>query len=42
MKASAKYKWGNDNLENKTIVVQGIGHVGETLVKYLIKRGRML
>ena len=39
MKASAKYKWGNDNLENKTIVVQGIGHVGETLVKYLIKEG---
>ena len=35
MKASAKYKWGSDNLLNKKIVVQGVGNVGENLVKYL-------
>jgi leucine dehydrogenase len=37
MKASAKEKWGNDKLSGKKIVVQGIGHVGENLVKYLTK-----
>ncbi len=35
MKAAAKYKFGSDNLAGKKILVQGIGHVGETLVKYL-------
>lgn len=35
MKASARYKWGSDKLAGKTIVVQGIGHVGENLVRYL-------
>ena len=35
MKASAKYKWGSDNLDGKTVLVQGIGHVGENLVKHL-------
>jgi leucine dehydrogenase len=39
MKAAAKHKWGNDNLEGKTVVVQGIGHVGENLVKHLSKEG---
>ena len=37
MKAAAKYKWGSDKLVGKTIVVQGIGHVGENLVRYLTK-----
>ena len=37
MKASAKEKWGSDNLNGKKIVVQGIGHVGENLVKYISK-----
>ena len=35
MKAAAKYKWGSDNLLNKKIIVQGVGNVGENLVKYL-------
>ena len=35
MKASAKYKWGSDSLQGKTVVVQGVGHVGENLVKHL-------
>ena len=37
MKASAKFKWGSDSLEGKTILVQGVGHVGENLVKHAIK-----
>tara|TARA_B110000459_G_scaffold120144_1_gene132442 strand:- start:690 stop:1391 length:702 start_codon:yes stop_codon:yes gene_type:complete len=39
MKASAKYKWGSDNLDGKKVLVQGIGHVGENLVKYLTDDG---
>ncbi len=35
MKASAKYKWGIDKLAGKSVLVQGIGHVGLHLVKYL-------
>ncbi len=39
MKAAAKFRFGNDNLSGKKILVQGIGHVGQTLVEYLIKEG---
>lgn len=39
MKAAAKYKFGTDNLDGKRILVQGIGHVGETLVDYLTAEG---
>ena len=39
MKASAQEVWGNDNLANKRIVVQGVGHVGEYLVKLLTREG---
>jgi leucine dehydrogenase len=39
MKASAKYKWGSDKLFGKTVVVQGVGHVGKNLVKHLIEEG---
>ncbi|MEE2800901.1 MAG: Glu/Leu/Phe/Val dehydrogenase [Bacteroidota bacterium] len=39
MKAAAKYKYGNDILEDKTVYVQGIGNVGETLVEYLTQEG---
>lgn len=39
MKAAAKYTYGNDNLEGKRVIVQGIGHVGETLVKHLTEEG---
>ena len=35
MKASAKFLWGSDNLIDKKILVQGVGHVGQYLVKYL-------
>lgn len=37
MKAAAKYKFGNDNLAGKKILIQGVGHVGEVLISYLVK-----
>ncbi len=39
MKAAAKYKFGSDNLDGKKILVQGIGHVGETIVDLVTKEG---
>ncbi|HTH82208.1 MAG TPA: Glu/Leu/Phe/Val dehydrogenase [Mucilaginibacter sp.] len=35
IKASVKELFGNDNLTGKSVIVQGIGHVGENLVKLL-------
>ena len=35
MKAAAMYRWGSNNLQGKTILIQGIGHVGESLVNHL-------
>lgn len=39
MKASAKYVYGTDALAGKTILVQGVGHVGQYLIDHLIKDG---
>ena len=39
MKAAAKYKFGSDILEDKMVLVQGIGHVGESLVENLVNEG---
>lgn len=39
MKASAKVQFGNDSLAGKKVAVQGVGHVGEYLVKSLAKEG---
>lgn len=39
MKASAQFAYGSDNLNGKKIIVQGVGHVGEHLVKSLVKEG---
>jgi leucine dehydrogenase len=39
MKASAMELWGNDSLRGKKIAVQGVGHVGEHLVKYVTEEG---
>ena len=39
MKAAAKYQFGSEKLDGKKVLVQGIGHVGETLVDYLTKEG---
>jgi leucine dehydrogenase len=37
IKACAKEQFGSDSLSGKTIAVQGVGHVGEYLVKHLIE-----
>lgn len=39
MKASAKEVYGTDSLNGKRVLVQGIGHVGESLVGHLTKEG---
>ncbi|MCB0399239.1 MAG: Glu/Leu/Phe/Val dehydrogenase [Winogradskyella sp.] len=39
MKAAAKFKYGSDVLEDKSVYVQGIGHVGEALVEHLVNEG---
>ncbi len=39
MKASAKFAYGNDALAGKRILVQGIGHVGEELVRLTSEEG---
>ncbi len=42
MKAAAKFKWGSDDLKGKKVAVQGIGHVGENLVKHLTEEGAIV
>jgi leucine dehydrogenase len=42
MKAAAKHQFGSDSLAGKKVLVQGIGHVGETLVDYLTKEGALV
>ena len=39
MKAAAQYRFGTDILEDKKVLVQGIGHVGESLVENLVNEG---
>ncbi len=39
MKAAAKVQYGSDSLSGKKIAVQGVGHVGEYLVKSLANEG---
>src|SRR5258708_5639348 len=42
IQASAKEKWGSDDLSTKTITVQGAGHVGYYLMKELHEAGAKL
>jgi leucine dehydrogenase len=42
MKAAAKHQFGSDNLSGKRVLVQGTGHVGETLIDYLTKEGALV
>ena len=42
MKAAAKKQFGRDSLEGKKIAIQGVGHVGETLVKHVSKEGAIV
>lgn len=39
MKAASKHTFGTDALAGKKVLVQGIGHVGETLVQHLTEEG---
>jgi leucine dehydrogenase len=39
MKACAKQQFGSDSLAGKKVAVQGVGHVGEYLVKHLAAEG---
>jgi leucine dehydrogenase len=42
MKAACNRVWNSDSLDGKKIAVQGLGHVGQHLVKYLIEAGAEL
>ena len=42
MKAAAKIQFGSDSLMGKKIAVQGVGHVGEYLVKHLTEEGALV
>jgi leucine dehydrogenase len=42
IQASAKERWGSDDLTNKTIAIQGCGHVGYYLAKELHEAGAKL
>ena len=39
MKACAKAQFGNDSLANVKVAVQGVGHVGQYLIKHLTEEG---
>jgi leucine dehydrogenase len=39
MKAAAKFRYGNESLKGKTVVVQGAGNVGRFLVGHLLAEG---
>lgn len=42
LKAASKFKFGTDDLNGKKVLVQGIGNVGETLVKHLTHSGAVV
>jgi leucine dehydrogenase len=42
IEASAKWRWGSSSLTGKTVIVQGIGHVGQYLCKKLHEAGAKL
>jgi leucine dehydrogenase len=42
IQASAKYRWGTDDLSGKTVTIQGCGHVGYYLAKELSDAGATL
>jgi len=42
MQACAKFRYGDDSLANRTVAVQGVGHVGYSLCKLLHEDGARL
>lgn len=39
IRASAQFKWGSASLKGKSVIVQGLGHVGLDTAKHLIEDG---
>lgn len=39
MKACARWRFGSESLKGRTVVVQGLGHVGFNLVRHLVDEG---
>ena len=39
IRAAAQFTWGNSSVKGKTVMVQGLGHVGMSVVKHLIEDG---
>ncbi|MDR0229782.1 MAG: leucine dehydrogenase [Flavobacteriaceae bacterium] len=42
LKAASNFQFGSDDLSGKRILVQGIGNVGETLVKHLVEHNAVV
>lgn len=42
LKAAVKFKYDSDDLNGKKVLVQGVGNVGETLVKHLTENGAVV
>ena len=42
MKAAAQFRYGSDSLAGKKILVEGVGHVGEVLVKLISDEGAIV
>lgn len=42
MKAAARHRWGKDDLAGRTVLVQGLGHVGYHLCRHLHEEGAKL
>lgn len=42
LKASVKHQYGSENLTDKKVLVQGVGHVGYYLVKHLTQAGAIV
>lgn len=42
IQASARHKWGSDDLQGKTVSLQGLGHVGYSLAERLHEAGSRL
>lgn len=42
MKASALEFWGSDSVKGKRVMVQGVGHVGQNLVRMLTEEGAVV
>jgi len=42
MKASALEFWGSDSVKGKKVMVQGVGHVGQNLVRMLTEEGAIV